>query len=389
MTVIDDINLVFNEITRQIQTSGIFGAIGSIIAIIVILVVAGLVIIGLSRVLKKGREYVGASDHMGTYKIGVRNDQFLTGNVNKNKSFLIPDVFERMKRVAEYPEIKDGILALKELWEKKLLYAYDMRVFESFYEDKYELPSDDIIIISPIALDNPIISWQDTKGERSWTGSATDLFKRYPKNVFCSEYTKYHDVKDAHGNKKRVYIIAPYTEAMNEQMTANPDQIKIVKDVMHGKQAYINVIQLPNSEALARIAAILPSMNDIYKELEVAREELKSTKDQRDRYIKLTDDMNKEIDGYKARLKTHQMIGEDKPIVPLEPKTIIGVLLAGLIGGFAAKSISLMEVFARYQGIDMLLLVATTIISIAAIKMFEKRQVKEQRFGYEQAGSKR
>ena len=389
MTVFDDIGFAFNELARQIQISGIFSVIGQIIGIVLIIAIFVAIIFFVTRTWRKNMGYVGATDRLGTYKIGVRNDYYIIGNVNKNKSFLIPEVFERMKRVPEYPEIKDGVAVLQNMWSKGILYAYDMRVSESFYEDKYDLPSDDIILLSPIAIDNPIISWQDTRGERSWTGDSMNPFKKYPRNIFCSEYTSHIDVKDKDGYQKRVYVLAPYTEAMNEQMTSHPDEIKIVKDVMRGKQAFINVIQLPQHEALAKIAAVMGGLSDVFKDLEVKTEELKSVKEQRDKLNKLCDGQKMEIEGYKGLLKTHPLLGEDRPIVPLEPKSVLFAIAIACVAGFAAKYISLNDYFIRSQGIDFIFLMVFMFILIAGFKMFEKSQEKEEKFGYEKPGSRR
>lgn len=388
MSIFDDIGNQTNQIITVMQDLNIVTLVGLIGTLVIVALAIGLTFIAISRIIKKSREYVKPKDHMGTFKLIIRNDYPVVGNVNKDKSMFMVEVFERMKRMPELADNKDGIASLERLWSDGVLHPYDMRVFDSMFEsDKLELPNNDIIILSPVPLDSANISWEDLKGERSFTGSATDLFMRYPKNVLCSEYTEYFDVDDVHGNKKRVYILAPYSSTVNEQLQY--DGVKFIRSELKGKEAFINVVNLPNKRELATMAAVISSLNDTYMEVERNAAEIKTLKDRISKLHKLTEDQHKEIEGHKARLKTHPLYGEEKPLIPIQPNNLIALVLVGLIGGFGAAKLAMIDLFAPYQGMDIMLLIAAAVIIICAVKFFEKKQKDQDQFKYNEVGDVR
>ena len=369
---LQQISFGISEIGRSIQESGIFDLIGIVIAILIVCAIGIFVLIGVVKILKRGREFVGATGHIGTMKISIRHQSYITGNVNTNKSFLVADVLERMKEIPQIkkdPVKRQGIIDIEELWREELLYAYDMKVIESF---KTELDDDEILLLSPIKIENPDVAWKDEKGDFSISGSPTSMFKRYPTNIQCSELTEHYDIVGLNRKKKRVYVLVPFTDTVNEKLMANPKG-KVVKDILRGRQVFINMINLPNKEALSTLAVYIPSLDELYKELEIREQKLRNVEEQRDQNNQLADDLKTEIEGYKARLKTHTMIGYDKPIFPIEPKSLFGIAIGAVVAGFASAKIAGIDIFVRYQGLEYLFLVGAVVVVIASIKLFEKK----------------
>lgn len=390
MTLFDDLGVQISTITSAMQTADIPHFVGIIAAIVVIGAVMVLGGIAILRIFKRSREYVKPKDHLGTYRLIIRNNYPLVGNVNKDTSSFAVSLFERMRRMPEFADLKDGIANLESMWKNNILHMYDMRVFEDGFleSDKLDLPQNDIIIISPVRLDSDVVSWQDLKGERSITGSATDLFMRYPRNIVCSEYTEQFDVEDEHHNRKRVVIIAPYTSILTEQFVAK--EIQVVKSELHGKEAYINIINLPQKEDLARIAIKLSSMNETYKELETIKTELDQTKKQRDELHKVTLAQNEKMQGLNARLRPKALIGFDNPLVPKTPKGIIGVILGCIIAEIVAVKISQMEYFRQYQSsnIDIIFMIGAAIIVLFVVKHFESKEKEDTQVEVESGGNR-
>ena len=375
---------LFSGITRGIQESGIIELLGVVIAIIIVAVIGGLVLLAVVKMLKKGREYVGSSGHLGTYRINIRHKSHFTGNINTSKSFLTNDILERMKNV---PQIKadpiksQGVVDMQDLWKQDLLYAYDMKVFDSLDD----MPDNDIVLLSSVKLEENTVSWDDEKGEWSFTGSSTSMFRRYPKNIQCSELTEFYDIPDVHGKKKRVYILVVFSDTVNEKLMVNQKGI-VVKDVLRGRQVFVNIVNLPNKESLAVLAVYIPSLDELYKELEIREQKLKNVEQQRDEYNKLADDQKQELDGYRARTKTQPMIGFGKPIFPIPPKSLYGLAIGAVVAGFASSKISGMDVFARYVGLEYLFLAGAVVIVIAVIKIFDKKSEHDQKFQTQKAG---
>ena len=390
MTIFDDINLGFNELARSIQNSGIFDLVSSLGGIILVCVLIGLFLFGMARIFKRSREYVRPDNHLGTYKIGIRNNYYLVGNLNKNKSWTVQDVFDRLKRIQDYPEIKDGLSEIEKLWKNNLFHCYDFRVHDDIldFSSNIELPSNDVVILSPVPLEDPNVHWEDKKGERAFTGSATDMFKRYPKNILCSEYTNWYDVPDNFGNVKRVYIVAPYIAVMNEQMILQPEGMRFVEDKLHGKKAFINIINLPNKESLARLAVLVESLNDLYKELEIKDQKLKNVIEQRDKYNEFADMQAMEKEGYRAQLKLPRLFGEETPIVPITPKSLMMIAFACVMIGGVAHKIGIMDMFRNYDGIEWVIVIAAGVIVLAIMKLFEDKEKKKDRFAVQQVGDK-
>lgn len=382
--LITELQSLFGGITDAVQNSGLIELIGIILAIGIISVIAGLVIIAVVKMLKKGREYVGSTGHLGTYRINIRHKSHFTGNLNENKSFLTRDILGRMKDIPQIksdPVKRQGVVDMEELWEQDMLYAYDMKVIDALDD----MPNDDVLLLSSVRLDEKFISWKDEKGEWSFTGSSTSMFRRYPKNIQCSELTEFYDMSDVHGRKKRVYILVVFSDTVNEKLMVNPKG-KIVKDVLMGRQVFVNIINLPNKEALAILAVYIPSLDELYKELEIKDQKLKNVEEQRDGFNRLADDLKQQLDGYRARIKTKPMIGFDKPIFPIPAKSLYGLAIGAVIAGFASAKISAIQELARYQGLEYLFLVGAVVIVVAVIKIFDKKSEHDQKFQTQKAG---
>ena len=360
---------------------------GIILAVIIVGVIGGLALIALIKVLKKGKEYVGSTGHIGTVKINIRHKSPITGNVNKNTSFLVPDVLERMKRIPEIASDsvkRQGIADMEDLWKNNHLYAYDMKVTDAFESD---LPDNDVLILSPVKIEESYVSWDDEKGEWHLTGSPTSMFRRYPKNIQCSELTEYYDVPDMNKKKKRVYILVVFTDLVDEKLMAN-QKGSIVKDVLRGRQFFVNMINLPHKEALAVLAVFIPSLDELYQELEIKNQKIKNVEEQRDSYHKVCDDQKTELEGKNARLLTKMMYGYDKPLFPVAPKSLYAIAIAGVIAGFASSKISGIDVFAKYSGLEYVFLIGAVGIVVVVLKIFEKKSSTDT-FETEQAGMRR
>ena len=382
--IITELTNLINSLVATIQGSGIFELLGIIAGIVMVGVIGGLMLIALIKVLKKGREYVSSTGHIGTVKINIRHKSPITGNVNKNTSFLVPDIIERMKRLPEIASDsvkRQGIIDMEDLWKNNLLYAYDMRVTDAFQSD---LPDNDILILSPVKIEESYVSWDDEKGEWNFSGSPTSMFRRYPKNIQCSELTEYYDVPDMNKKKKRVYILVVFTDIVDEKLIPN-QKGKIVKDVLRGRQVFVNMINLPNKEALAVLAVFIPSLDELYQQLEIKNQKIKNVEEQRDAYHKVCDDQKTELEGKNARLLTKMMYGYDKPLFPIPPKSLYAIAIAGVIAGFASSKISGIDVFAKYPGLEYVFLIGAVVIVVAVLKIFEKKSSTET-FETEKAG---
>ena len=385
--IITELQNVFSGLSSALQDSGLFELLGIVMAVLIVGIIGGLVILAVLKTLKKGREYVGSTGHLGTVKINIRHQSPITGNLNKNSSFLVPDILERLKRIpqiASDPVKRQGVVDMEDLWKEDLLYPYDMKVIDSF---DAELPDNDIMILSPVKLEESYVSWDDEKGEWSFTGSTTSLFRRYPKNIQCSELTEYFDVINVNKKKKRVYVLVVFTDVVNEKLIAN-QKGKIVKDVLRGRQVFVNMINLPNKQPLAVLASSISSLDELYKEIEMKNQKLKNVEEQRDSYHKLCDNMKTELEGKNARLLTRTMIGYDKPIIPIPPKSLYGIAIGAVVAGFASAKIAGIDIFAQYQGIEYLFLVGAIVIVVASIKLFDKKTPNET-FETQKAGDMR
>ena len=384
--IITELQNVFSGLVSALQNSGLFELLGIVMAILIVGTVGTLVFIAVLKTLKKGREYVGSTGHLGTVKINIRHQSPITVNLNKNSSFLVPDILERLKRIpqiASDPVKRQGVVDMEDLWKEDLLYAYDMKVLDAF---EAELPDNDIMILSPVKLEESYVSWDDEKGEWSFTGSTTSLFRRYPKNIQCSELTEYFDVPDK-GKKKRVYVLVVFTDTVNEKLIAN-QKGKIVKDVLRGRQVFVNMINLPNKKDLATLAVSISSLDELYKEIEIKTQKLKNVEEQRDSYHKLCDNMKTELEGKNARLLTRTMIGYDKPIIPIPPKSLYLIAFVGVIAGIVSTKIAGIDIFAQYQGLEYLFWVGAMVIILASIKLFDKKSPNET-FETQKAGDMR
>src|SRR3990167_9912393 len=174
---------IINGLVQVIQDSDLLQLIGIIIAIGVLCFVGGLALILVVKMMNKGRAYVSSTGHIGSMRISIRHNSALVGNVNKNTSFLTADTIGRlkeMKQIKTDPVRLQGVMDMEDLWKNNMLYSYDMKVTDTFGGD---LPNDDIILLSPVKLEESYVSWDDEKGEFNILGSATSMFKRYPKNI--------------------------------------------------------------------------------------------------------------------------------------------------------------------------------------------------------------
>lgn len=373
----NEIQVIFSELAKGIQNSGIFDLVGILLAIIIVSALGIGVIIAVAKAVKKGREFVGSTGHIGTMKLSIRKESYIIGNVNINKSFLTEEILERMKRIPQIqkdPVKVQGIMDLQQLWKDGILYAYDMRVLDSF---KTELPDKDILILSPTMLEDKKIHWQDEKGEWSLSGSASSMFRRYPMNVQCSEHTEHFDIIDIHKRKKRVYVLVTFSDTENQKLMSSKNGT-VVKDILRGRQVFVNMINLPNKEAMAKLAVYIPSLDELYTELEIRNDKLKNVEEQRDEYNKFADDQKTVIQGLNARLKSKMMFGYDRPVIPIPPKSLYAIAIAGIVAGFASAKLSMIPELARYQGLEYLFLIVTVVIVAGVIKFFDKKSPSEK-----------
>ena len=367
----DIITGIVNGLVQVIQESNLFQLIGIIIAIGILVFIGGLAVILVLKTVNKGRAYVGSTGHIGSVRISIRHSSALIGNVNRNTSFLTADVLGRMKEMKEIktdPVRLQGVMDMEELWKENLLHAYDMKVTDPFGSD---LPDDDVLLLSPVKLEESYVSWDDEKGEFNILGSATSMFKRYTKNIQCSELTEYYDVPDMKKKKKRVYILVVLTDVVDEKLVLNPKG-RIVKDVFRGRQVHINMISLPNKHALAVLSRYIPDLDEMYKELEVREQRLKNVEQQNEDLHKLLNAMKTKLDGYRARVKNKPMIGEENPVTPSPPKSLYGIAIGGVIAGFVASKLSMIDELAQYEGLEYGFFGIAVVVIVVIIKMFDK-----------------
>ena len=371
MAETDFITGIVDGLVKVIQESNLFQLIGIIAGIVILCFVIGLFVILVVKTISKGRAYVGSTGHIGSMRISIRQSSALIGNVNRNTSFLTEKVLGRMKEIKQIktdPVRLQGIMDMENLWKDNLLYAYDMKVTDSFGSD---LPDDNILLLSPVKLEESYVSWDDEKGEWSWHGSATSMFRRFPKNIQCSELTEYYDVEDMKKKKKRVYILVVLTDVVDDKLILNPKG-KIVKDVIRSRQVHVNMINLPNKHALAVLSLYIPDLDEMYKELEVREQRLHNVEQQNTDLNKLLNSMKTMLDGYRARIKTKPMIGEENPVTPNPPKSLYGIAIGGVIAGFIASRIAMIDQLAIYDGIEYAFLGVAVAVVLILIKMFDK-----------------
>lgn len=370
MAETDFLTGIIDGLVSVIQESNLFQLIGIIAGIVILCFVVGLFVILLVKTVTKGRAYVGSTGHIGSVRISIRHSPSLIGNVNKNTSFLTTDIIGRLKEIKQIkndPVKLQGVMDMEELWRNNLLYSYDMKAIEK----PDDLPNDDIILLSPVKLEESYVSWDDEKGEWHPLGSTTSMFRRYPKNIQCSELTEYYDIPDIKKRKKRVYILVVLTDVVDDKLVLNPKG-KVTKDVMRSRQVHINMISLPNKHALAVLSVYVPDLNELYKEMEIREQRLQNIEQQKNDLDKLANDMKTELDGYRARVKTEPMIGEKNPIIPIPPKSLYGIAVAGVIAGFIASRISMIDQLAIYEGLEYGFLGIAVVVVVLAIKMFDK-----------------
>ena len=302
-----------------------------------IIVIIGILVFVGFRYIGSHFRYVKKTNRMGYYRIAIWNEPFLKGYVNKNTDFDAPDMLKRLKE--GIPEMRFGVEELERLLREGLLHIYDIKLINDI-EAKLK-GGIDALIVSPVPLEDPDVYYEDIEGEFAFIGSASGVFRAYPRNVLCSDRSVYHLINDYFGRKKDVYVISPFIKSRTTKMELGKkptDTLIVPSPFKKGEELYVNVVSLPEKEAIAQVAVLLPTFAKIYKELDNLKKEFKN-------YDKRIQSLNRESEtkwnenqGLRGILHLDPLLGYKYPIAPFDKKSILGVVIfASFLGYLAVK----------------------------------------------------
>ena len=80
------------------------------------------------------------------------------------------------------------------------------------------------------------------------------------------------------------------------------------------------------------------------------------------------------------------MIGEENPVIPNPPKSLYLIAIGGVLAGFIASKISIVDYLAQYQGLEYAFLGMAVFVVMLLIKIFDKPSASQ--FTTERPGDK-
>lgn len=361
-----------NNLIKPLSDPGfsLLGALFEIIAVIIAIIVITAIAIFFIKFIGEKKMYVSIISKVGFYRLIIGDEHILEGNISEDRTFLNKKTLKLLKRV---PKLEKGIDILEEMFEQGILKGYDIKITN---ENKIKLISDNSIgkLVMPGDIKDPkLLSWPDQEGEWSIAG------KRFPINLLCSELTEHVMVEDYYGNKMDVWVLVPYTRASKDKYSTDESKIVKIPGNYGLTEAHVNLISLPEKEALAKAMAYLPTLSEIHTKLEIKNEEVDNLKEEIKKLNKENESLWIEINGYKALLKSKPIIGFDYPIIPLTQKSAIAVAVASVWSGYMATKFTQIEEFSYLKDYDFIFAGVLMIIIIAILKSQEKEPPKQQR----------
>lgn len=329
------------------------------------IIVIGLILFIVIRVVTVGMAYVKPVNRKGVVTVTMFDESTITGNVNEDKMFHKTEIF---KVLAKHPKLKRGMDELYQMCADGHIRVFDMKVTDSFKMDlkggkniKMVLPGYDVI--------DPRISWQDTEGEFAlWAPG----LRSYPTNILASDLSEVITVTDYYGTEMDVLIIAPYSRTTKNRLTLEEEKI-VIEDVMDAKKVYINVINLPQKEAIAKMVVFLPTLNEIHKELELKNIEVDNLKEEIEALHKENKSLWDTKEGWVALARTQPIIGFTHPVVPLESKSLIALVGGAVLAGYMSTKLGQIPALAYLKDYDFLFAGAVAIMLMAYLKSQEKK----------------
>lgn len=328
------------------------------------LVVIGAVIFIVVRIVTVNMAYVKPTNRKGVISITMWDESTVTGNVNEDTLFHKTEIF---KVLSKHPKLERGMQELREMCEQGLIRVYDMKVTDSYKMD-LKGGKNIKILLPGMDIKDPSISWQDSEGEFSI--SAPGL-KHYPHNILASDLSENITVEDYYGDEYDVLVLAPFTRTTKNKLTYEKENIQI-ETITDAKKVFVNIINLPEKEALAKAVTFLPTLNEIHKELDLKNTEVDNLKDEIEQLQKDYKSLWDTKEGYVSLANTQPIVGFAQKLIPLESKNVIALAGGAVLAGYMSTKLGQIEALEWLADYDFLFAGAVALMIMAYLKSQEK-----------------